>query len=125
MELPGNYRRGDFSFLLAYDLFAEDHYAELDITDGIRPFIDGIKTKFGLSHSFEYLKAVNGAIVGWKDTTGNPIVVFNESGKGKICYLNTCCHACLSTIPVSSPLEASMEAAILTRNVIQWLLDKR
>jgi hypothetical protein len=120
----GNYRRGDFSPLIGFDFFAEDHYIELDPSDGILPFIDGIKTRFGLSHTFEYLKATDGSKIGWEDTTGNPIVVFNNSGKGKVCYLNTCCHACLSTIPVSSPIEASMETAILTKNVIQWLLDK-
>ncbi|NIM15791.1 MAG: hypothetical protein GTO45_27635 [Candidatus Aminicenantes bacterium] len=123
-RLTGTYRRGDFGFLLDFDLFAEDHYTEIDPKDGIMPFIECIETKFGLSHTFEYLKATGGSRIAVKDTTGNPMVVFNDSGNGRVCYLNTCCHSCLSTIPVSSPLEANKEAAILTKNIIQWLLDK-
>lgn len=122
-RVAGSYRRGDFGWLLEFDSFAEDNYIELDPLHGTLPFTSGIDSRFGLSHSFEYLRASPGSQIVWKDTTGNPIVVTNDSGRGKVCYLNTCCHSCVSTVAISSPMEASAEAGVLLRNIVQWLLE--
>jgi hypothetical protein len=118
----GDYRRGDFRWMLSFDSFAEDKYVELDPRDGVAPFTNGITARFGLSHSFEYLTAVTGAQVVWADTTGNPVAVVKEFRPGRICYLNLCSHSCMTTVALSSPLEASVQASILFRNIIEWLL---
>ena len=122
-RVAGSYRRGDFGWLLEFDSFAEDQYIELDPSGGILPFTNGIESRFGLSHSFEYLCASPRAQIAWKDTTGNPMVVTSDCGTGKVCYLNTCCHSCMSTVAISSPMEASAEAGILLKNIMQWLLE--
>ena len=122
-QIVGDYRRGDYRWLLKSDSFAEDQYSEIDPLDGYSPFVDGVESRFGLSHSFEYLESMKDAKVMWKDTVGNPIVVVRESKVGKVCYLNTCCHSCMTTIPVLSPLEVSHHFGVLLRNVISWLLE--
>ncbi len=121
-RVAGAYRRGDFRWLLTFDSFAEDQYTELDPTDSGSPFVDGIGARFGLSHSFEYLTVNDDAKLIWADTTGNPMVVVKESGKSKSCYLNTCCHSCMTPIAISSPLEASPQFGYLLRNILKWLL---
>jgi len=122
-RIAGAYRHGDFRWLLAFDSFAEDQYAEFDATDGQQPFTKGIEGLFGLSHSFEYLTAKKGSRVVWEDTTGNPFVVVSDANRGRICYLNTCGHSCMTLIPVSSPLEVAPQFGMLLANVIRWLLE--
>jgi hypothetical protein len=122
-RVAGAYRHGDFRWLLAFDSFAEDQYAEFDPAHGQQPFISGIESLFGLSHSFEYLTTNDESKIVWKDTSGNPFVVVNESGNGKVCYLNTCGHSCMALIPVSSPLEVAPQFGRLITNIITWLLN--
>lgn len=122
-RVAGGHRRGDFRFLLSFDSFAEDLYVEMDPRDGRAPFTDGIDSRFGLSHSFEFLAVKRGAELAWADTAGNPAVVISQAGGSKVCYLNTCCHSCMSPIPVLSPLEASVQASVLLRNIIAWLVS--
>lgn len=117
----GDYRKGDFRWLLAFDSFAEDRYMELTADGNDDEFAKDISDKFGLSHSFEFLRPLRGARVRFKDTAGNPLVVTREDSHGKVCYLNTCCHSCLSDVPVSSPLSSSTDFAVLLRNVLIWL----
>jgi len=123
----GSSRRGDFRWLLAHDAFAEDRYVELDPARGSTPFTNGIQSRFGFSHTFEYLypKPGSGAQVAWSDTTGNPVVVTSERSASRICYFNTCCHSCMTPDAIPSPLEAAPEMAILTRNILEWLLRSR
>jgi hypothetical protein len=121
-RVAGSYRRGDFRFLLSFDSFAEDLYVEMDPAAGRAPFTDGIDSRFGLSHSFEFLAVKRGAQLAWADTTGNPLVVVSEAGGARVCYLNTCCHSCVNPVPVLSPLEASVHAGSLLRNIIRWLV---
>lgn len=121
-RVTGEFRRGDFRGLLASDSFAEDQYVELDPSDGIDPFARGIERRFGISHSFEYLSLAAGARNAWADTTGNPIVAVNAASRGRICYLNTCCHSCMTTVPMTSPIKASTQFAVMVRNIIGWLL---
>ena len=121
-RIAGEFRRGDFRWLLAFDSFAEDHYVELDPGDGIAPFIHGIDSRFGVSHSFEYLSLTEHGRCAWADTAGNPIVVVQDYGPGRVCYLNTCCHSCMTVVPVTSPLEASRPFAFLFRNIVAWLI---
>ena len=121
-RVMGEFRRGDFRWLLAFDSFAEDQYVELDPADGVLPFTRGIETRFGLSHSFEYLRLRAQARCAWADTTGNPIVVVMNEGPGKVCYLNTCCHSCMTVVPITSPIEASRQFAVMLRNIFEWLL---
>lgn len=122
-QILGEFRRGDFRWSLEFDSFAEDWYVELDAQKTDHPFTDGIEGRLGLSHSFEYLRLRPNAVLAWADTAGNPFVVTKESDAAKICYVNTCCHSCMSPIAVSSPLEVSIEFAVLMRNVLDWLLD--
>ena len=122
-QVFGESRRVDFSWLLKLDSFAENQYVELDPQYTKHPIAKGIENRFGLSHSFEYLRPRKNAQVAWADTAGNPFAVMEQSNNTKICYLNTCCHSCMSTIAISSPLEASQEFAILQHNVLDWLLQ--
>jgi hypothetical protein len=122
-QILGDFRRGDFRWLLEFDSFAEDWYVEFDTQKTDHPLTDGIGGRFGLSHSFEYLRSRPGATLALADTAGNPFVVTKESHAAKACYVNTCCHSCMSPIAVSSPLEVSSEFAALMRNVLLWLLD--
>src|SRR5439155_20358856 len=103
-RIAGAYRHGDFRWLLTFDSFAEDQYAEFDPTNGEAPFINGVTNLFGLTHSFEYLIAKKESKVVWEDTTGNPFVVINENDGARICYLNTCGHSCMTLVSISSPL---------------------
>lgn len=121
-QIVGDSRRGDFRWLLKVESFAEDQYVEYDPLEAKGGIADDVKGRFGLSHSFEYLTPRNGSEVLWADTSGNPFIVALQSQAGKICYVNTCCHACMSPIAISSPLEASQEFGIVQRNVIKWLL---
>lgn len=121
-RVAGAYRRGDFRWLLSFDSFAEDQYTELAPANAEPPFVEGIDAPFGLSHSFEYLTVNKDSKLVWADTTGNPMVVVKEAGKSKMCYLNTCCHSCMTPIAISSPLEASPQFAYLLRNILKWLL---
>jgi hypothetical protein len=116
------YRKGDFRWLLAFDSFAEDQYVELTSEGNDKEFATGVSDKFGISHSFEYLRPLRGARVRFKDTVGNPFIVTREGVYGKICYLNTCCHSCLSSVPVLSPLSSSSDFSVLFRNVLSWLI---
>ncbi len=122
MQILGEFRRGDFRWLLKFDAFAEDQYVEYEPQDCKNSFAEGIDSRFGLSHSFEYLRPREGADAFWADTAGNPFVVAMQSDTGRTCYVNTCCHVCMSPIAVTSPLEASKEFGILQRNVLRWLL---
>jgi hypothetical protein len=124
-RIAGEFRRGDFRWLLAFDSFAEDHYVELDPGEAIAPFGHGIATRFGVSHSFEYLSLTEHGRCAWADTSGNPVVIIQDHGPGRVCYLNTCCHSCMTVVPVSSPLEASRPFAFLLRNVLTWLIGKK
>jgi hypothetical protein len=123
-QIVGDFRRGDFRWLLDFDSFAEDQYVEYDPTDVQNAFGTGIQRRFGLSHSFEYLRPIDGATASWSDTSGNPLLVVSEHSTARIAYVNTCCHACMSRIAISSPLEASAEFGTLTKNVISWLLER-
>jgi hypothetical protein len=96
----------------------------MDPADGLAPFTDGIASRFGLSHSFEYLVPSPCATVAWRDVTGNPTVVVNDGASARVCYLNTCCHACMSDRAILSPLEVSREFPILLRNVLAWMLAR-
>ena len=122
-QILGAFQKGDFRWLLAFDSFAEDRYVELDPATVTHSISKGVPGPFGISHSFEYLKTRNAGRVLWSDTAGNPFVVVGHSDQQRVCYINTCCHACLSTIPISSPLEASNEFATVLCNVVEWLLD--
>lgn len=122
-QILSDYRRGDFSWLLDFDAFAENRYVEYDPGDAEPPFKEGIESRFGLSHSFEYLRPTPSAKMVWKDTGGNPFVVVGESSSGKSCYVNTCCHACMSPIAVSSPLEVCPEFGLVLRNCLRWLME--
>ena len=42
----------------------------------------------------------------------------------KVAYLNSCCHSCLSAVPVPSPLHASRDFAMLMTNAVEWLVDR-
>jgi len=121
--VAGSYRHGDFRWLLAFDSFAEDQYVEFDPAEGHLPFCEGINSRFGISHSFEYLTVRKTAELVWADTTGNPLIVINHSEGKKVCYLNTCGHSCMNLIPISSPLEVTPQFGVLVRNVLEWLLD--
>lgn len=121
--LTGSFRRGDFKWLLRLNPFAEDEYTECDPINATPPFAAGIGSPFGLSHTFEYLTVTEGSQIAWADTNGNPVVVVDDSSAGKVCYLNTCCHSCLSPVAISSPLEASAQVGFLFRNIIQWLFE--
>jgi hypothetical protein len=121
-RLLGKHRKGDFRWLLAFDSFAEDQYMELSATGGVGDFSCGLSAKFGIAHSFEFLRPVNGAKVMFTDTAGNPLIVTKEYSNKRVCYVNTCCHSCLSPVPISSPLSASVDFAVLFRNVLAWLL---
>jgi hypothetical protein len=123
-QIAGSYRLGDFRWLLTFDSFAEDQYAELDPADGHSPFTNDIDSRFGFSHSFEYLTVDKRAQLVWADTSGNPIVITDESGKGKICYLNTCCHSCMAPFALLSPLEATTQFGLLMRNTIKYLVSE-
>ena len=123
-RISESYRRGDFRWMLSFDSFAEDQYTEFDPTEGHSPFNDGIKSRFGISHSFEYLTVKKSAKLVWGDTTGNPMVVINESKSSKVCYLNTCGHSCMLPTAISSPLEAVPQFAYLLKNILEWLLDR-
>ena len=119
----GDYRRGDFTRLLSLDSFAEGRYVEYDPQNARTPFNDGGIARFGLLHSFEFLRPVPGAAAVWSDTSENPLVAIMESSARRVCYVNTCCHACMSTTPISSPLETSAEFASVFRNTLRWLLE--
>jgi len=123
--LLGGYKEGDFRELLAFDSFAEDQYMELSSKKNDVEFTRGLSDKFGISHSFEYLRPIRGANVRFKDNFGTPLVVTQENKHGRICYLNTCCHSCLSNVPVLSPLSSSADFSILFRNVLNWLIKDR
>jgi hypothetical protein len=120
----GAFRRGDFRWLASFDSFAEDRYVEFDPSHGRPPFSDEVQTTFGLSHTFESLSPCRGANVTWSDTSGNPLLVTKKTDSSRVCYVNSCCHACMSIVPVSSPLEVSPEFAISMRNVLIWLLGE-
>lgn len=121
----GSSKLGDFRFLLAFDSFAEDQYVEVSPETMHSDFSKGIDKTFGISHSYEYLDLLPGAIVAARDTTGNPFLVISEaSNNTRVAYLNSCCHSCLTLTPVSSPIEASQEFAIFLRNTIEWLIKK-
>lgn len=123
-RLLGEHRKGDFRWLLSFDSFAEDQYMELAVDGAEEGFSIGLSAKFGISHSFEYLRPADGAKVQVTDTAGNPLVVTRETTNGRVCYLNTCCHSCLSPVPISSPLAASTDFSILFRNILVWLVGK-
>lgn len=118
----GSRRKGDYRYFLVSDSFAEDQYVELDPNNGVAPFTNQIDSRFGISHSYEYLDAVADAQCAWADTTGNPVVVVNDKGPARVCYLNTCCHSCMTTIPITSPLQTSPHFIMLVRNALEWLL---
>ena len=121
-RVAGEFRKGDFRWLLAFDSFAEDQYIELEPRNVITPFANGIDARFGISHSFEYLRLTEHARLVWADTSGNPVVVIQDHGPGRVCYLNTCCHSCMSVVPVTSPLEANQPFRLLFKNILAWLL---
>jgi hypothetical protein len=121
-RISESYRRGDFRWMLSFDSFAEDQYTEFDPVEGQSPFTNEIKSRFGISHSFEYLTVKKSANLVWSDTTGNPMVIVDKSRAGKVCYLNTCGHSCMVPTAVSSPLEAVPQFAYLLRNILEWLL---
>lgn len=122
-QIISDYRRGDFRWLLQFDSFAEDRYVEYDPGDAKAPFEEGTSARFGLSHSFEFLRPTRDAEVVWSDTGGNPLVVIKESSSGKSCYINTCCHGCMSSVAISSPLEVSGEFVLVLRNCLRWLFE--
>ena len=121
-RITGEFQKGDFRWMLVSDSFAEDHYVELDPQDGNAQFTNGIEDHFGISHSFEYLQLANAANCTWADTTGNPIIVVQDKGPGKVCYLNTCCHSCMTIVPVISPVETCLPFTMMLRNVLCWLI---
>lgn len=121
-KIIGEYRAGDFTFMLNADRFAENQYVELDPAQVAPTFRAGIPQRFGFAHSFEFLQAARGATVQWSDTSGNPFVVTsNEEGR-RAAYVNTCCHTCLSLARQRSPFESSAEFSQVLSNVIGWLL---
>jgi len=122
-RISGDYRRGDFRWLSDFDSFAEDHYVELSPGSVDNIFIKGIDSTFGISHSFEYLVPSSNSRVVWEDTTGNPFIITNVSDTGKVCYVNSCCHSCLTVKAIPSPLESTPEFSILIKNTIEWLLE--
>lgn len=122
-RVAGSYRHGDFRWFLAFDSFAEDQYVEFDPAEAQPAFCEGINSRFGISHSFEYLTVRKPGEVVWADTTGNPLIVIRDSDGKKVCYLNTCGHSCMNLIPISSPLEVTRQFGSLVRNVLKWLLD--
>lgn len=124
-NVTSTYQKGDFRELLAFDSFAEDQYMEFNSRDNDVEFASGVSDKFGISHSFEYLRPLRGARVRFEDTAGTPFIVTRESKQRKVCYLNTCCHSCLNDVPVLSPLSISPDFSILFRNVLNWLMDDR
>ena len=122
-QIIGEFRKGDFRWMLTFDSFAEDQYVEYDPGSTSHKIAQGIKGKFGISHSFEYLNTKAGAEIVWKDTAGNPFVIIDQHHGGKICYVNSCCHGCLTNIPISSPLEVSDEFGKMLSNALEWLLE--
>jgi hypothetical protein len=122
-QMIGDYRAGDFTYMLADDTFAESRYVELEPAAADGSFAAAIPHRFGFSHSFEYLRAKSRAVVRWSDTAGNPFVVTAQDQNARTAYINTCTHACLSLVPARSPLRVSNEFAIAVRNVVRWLLS--
>lgn len=120
----GAERLGDFGFLLGLDSFAEGRYSEYDPNECSSNLADGIREPFGLMHSFEFVIEEPDASVLWRDRSGNPFVVTAERAGTRICYLNTCCHSCMSSVPLTSPLEVSVDFARLVRNCMRWLLQE-
>lgn len=123
--LMSDYRKGDFSrliWLLNSESFTEDRYVEYDPKEAVALFSTGIESRFGVSHSIEFIEGVNGSQAAWADATGNPLLVTRVSGKSRSAYINSCCHACLSTVPISSPISASPDFATFTSNVLTWLM---
>jgi len=121
-QIIGEFRRGDFRCLLAFDSFAEDQYVEYDPESADERVGNGIASRFGLSHSFEYLRPGPQAKVLWSDTAGNPFLIASARRDRRVCYVNSCCHGCLSSTPVASPLETSESFARALSNVCEWLL---
>ena len=123
-RFPGEFRKGDFSSdLLLWDSFVEDRYMELDPATAEPGWATGIERSFGLPHSFEVLQEKPGATVAWRDSTGNPFIVTMETETGRVCYVNSCCHSCVSVNRVPSPLEVSDEFGLALLNAFRWLLD--
>lgn len=117
-------RAGDFRWLLAEGTFEEDEYREYDPIDGLSEFIKGVASRFGMSHSFEHLEAIADARVAWADTSGNPLLVVADIDGTRVAYLNSCCHSCLSSRPIPSPLRSSPAFGILLDNAVRWLVEK-
>ena len=121
-KIIGDYRAGDFTFMLNADRFAEDQYVELDPAQGAPTFSAGIAQRFGFAHSYEFLHAARGATVQWSDTSGNPFIITRSRDGRRAAYVNTCCHTCLSLERQRSPFESSAEFSQVLSNVIGWLL---
>jgi hypothetical protein len=122
-KIVGEYRAGNYTYLLNADRFAEDRYVEIDPAAARPGFAEGVLEPFGISHSFEFLRATPDATVQWADRSGNPFVVTSHRGSGKVAYVNTCSHTCLSLTMPRSPIRASEAVAVIVQNVLRWLLS--
>lgn len=119
-----NFRFGDFRFLLYTDLFAEDQYTEIVQNGNCSDILPNFSGVVPLKHTFEYLVAKPKCRVLLKDLSENPFLIVNEKGASKIAYFNTCTHSCLTSLPISSPIEASPNMNTVFNDILNWLLTK-
>lgn len=118
-----NFRFGDFS-LFYTDLFAEDQYTEIVVSENNADIVPSYKSPLSLKHTFEYLTPKADCRVVLKDQLDNPFLVVNCDKKTKIAYINTCTHSCLTSLPISSPIEANSEMNFIFNDIFNWLLSK-
>jgi hypothetical protein len=121
-RLFGEPRKGDFRWMLAEVGFEEDEYREYDPATGHGQFTKGLRSRFGLSHSFEYLEALPGSKVALADTSDNPLLVIHVIDDTRVAYINSCCHSCLTSVPIPSPTRTSADFRTLMVNALEWLL---
>jgi hypothetical protein len=117
-----NMNEGDFRALLAETTFEEDEYVECKPKDQALPFDMSDIELFGLSHSYEHLIASPVATHILQDINQNPFLITGYFDNAKVAYLNSCCHSCMTSTAIPSPLSTIPQLRQLVERLLVWLI---
>jgi Restriction endonuclease len=117
-----NMNEGDFRNLLAETTFEEDEYIECKPNDHSLPFDISDIELFGISHSYEHLIASPLVTHVLQDRNQNPFVVTGYFEGAKVAYINSCCHSCMTSTAVPSPLSIAPQFQQLVERLLLWLV---
>jgi hypothetical protein len=75
--------------------------------------------------TYEFLRAKPGADIILSDSNGNPVLVSQDQGRGRIAYLNMCAHNCMTPYALRSPVDGNAELQRITGEFVLWLASRQ